>query len=546
MFGQLSISGFISLEGDSTPGDVAVFHTVTSQGRVVGLVGGMSQIDERLARSADKILGPGETWGLSESIDDLGDVGTPFVWSRALEVGRQGHLRLTIVSDHLLGAGTERPLTVLIVGILITGLAARLVRDSRRRGRTDLEIEWLRRSSNDKDRFLAGVGHELRTPLTVVVGMLDLASDQDRNLDVHERAELLTTARAEAKEIARIVDDFVTAGRLSADALTFRSATNRPRHPRRQTDRLGPNRSAREVTTEAGLGTCLGDRLRITQILLNLLDNARRNARHVVKIVGRIDDRFVTVEVCNDGPAVPTERGATLFEPFSAVQPEGQPQPVGLGLSVSRALARRMGGDLVYQWREGLVGVLSLQPPARCPAGPAELARSAAASTARAQSRLPVSRLRYASGPMTYRCGSCGYYVRQMDGLLPRLQSSPNRSPKRPNPATAGCIAPEPVPLGKVSDGAEIRRTIGIGELDRVLGGGLVAGSVVLIGGEPGVGKSTLVLQAAMEIAESGGRSLVVTAEESAQQVGLRADRLAARAKAISVDSRDQVLAAGR
>ena len=104
-------------------------------------------------------------------------------------------------------------------------------------------------------------------------------------------------------------------------------------------------------------------------------------------------------------------------------------------------------------------------------------------------------------------------------------------------------IAPNPVPLGKVRDGGEVRRAIGIGELDRVLGGGLVAGSVVLVGGEPGVGKSTLALQAAMEIAESGGRSLVVTAEESAQQVGLRADRLLDRkGKGAKSEAREQVL----
>ena len=188
--------------------------------------------DRRTPRLASptKSSGPASRGNSVESNSELGDVSTPYEWSRDLEFGRQGHLQLTIGSDHLLGPGTGRPLTVLIVGILITGLAARLVHDSRRRGRTDREIEWLRRSSNDKDRFLAGVGHELRTPLTVVVGMLDLAADQDRNLDVHERAELLTTARAEAQEIARIVDDFVTAGRLSADALTVRSATNRPRH----------------------------------------------------------------------------------------------------------------------------------------------------------------------------------------------------------------------------------------------------------------------------------------------------------------------------
>ena len=68
----------------------------------------------------------------------------------------------------------------------------------------------------------------------------------------------------------------------------------------------------------------------------------------------------------------------------------------------------------------------------------------------------------------------------------------------------------------------------GIGELDRVLGGGLVAGSVVLLGGEPGIGKSTLLLQAAAGIAALVGpdRVLYATGEESIAQVRLRAERL--------------------
>ncbi len=70
------------------------------------------------------------------------------------------------------------------------------------------------------------------------------------------------------------------------------------------------------------------------------------------------------------------------------------------------------------------------------------------------------------------------------------------------------------------------RRPIGIGELDRVLGGGIVEGSVVLVGGEPGIGKSTLLLQAAAGIAASGAVVLYATGEESASQVRLRAARL--------------------
>ncbi|MBI1845959.1 MAG: DNA repair protein RadA, partial [Candidatus Rokubacteria bacterium] len=74
------------------------------------------------------------------------------------------------------------------------------------------------------------------------------------------------------------------------------------------------------------------------------------------------------------------------------------------------------------------------------------------------------------------------------------------------------------------------RRRTGIGELDRVLGGGVVPGSLVLIGGDPGIGKSTLILQAARALAEVAPPVLYVSAEESAAQVKLRADRLGIKA----------------
>jgi DNA repair protein RadA/Sms len=83
-----------------------------------------------------------------------------------------------------------------------------------------------------------------------------------------------------------------------------------------------------------------------------------------------------------------------------------------------------------------------------------------------------------------------------------------------------------PVALDDVSLERSNRILSGIGELDRVLGGGLVPGSVALIGGDPGIGKSTLVLQAAVSIAAEGAPVLYATGEESAQQIRLRADRL--------------------
>jgi DNA repair protein RadA/Sms len=86
--------------------------------------------------------------------------------------------------------------------------------------------------------------------------------------------------------------------------------------------------------------------------------------------------------------------------------------------------------------------------------------------------------------------------------------------------------------LSEVQPGAEARVSTGVGELDRVLGGGLVAGSVVLIGGDPGIGKSTLLLQA---LASFGDRlkSLYITGEESPEQVAVRAQRLGVAADSL-------------
>lgn len=80
--------------------------------------------------------------------------------------------------------------------------------------------------------------------------------------------------------------------------------------------------------------------------------------------------------------------------------------------------------------------------------------------------------------------------------------------------------------LSEITSGSKTRIDTGIGELNRVLGGGMVKGSLTLISGEPGIGKSTIIIQAASKIAESYGKVLYVTGEESAEQIKMRADRV--------------------
>jgi DNA repair protein RadA/Sms len=86
--------------------------------------------------------------------------------------------------------------------------------------------------------------------------------------------------------------------------------------------------------------------------------------------------------------------------------------------------------------------------------------------------------------------------------------------------------APAPVDLQEVDPGSQVRIDTGLAELNRVLGGGLVAGSVVLVGGEPGIGKSTLLLQSLLAMESRGESPLLISGEESSAQVKLRSVRL--------------------
>lgn len=84
----------------------------------------------------------------------------------------------------------------------------------------------------------------------------------------------------------------------------------------------------------------------------------------------------------------------------------------------------------------------------------------------------------------------------------------------------------KPSKLSEIVTNDEVRTLTGIGELDRVLGGGIVTGSLVLVGGDPGIGKSTLLLQMCKQLAEAGKDVLYVSGEESVKQIKMRADRL--------------------
>jgi DNA repair protein RadA/Sms len=138
-----------------------------------------------------------------------------------------------------------------------------------------------------------------------------------------------------------------------------------------------------------------------------------------------------------------------------------------------------------------------------------------------------------AKAKSVYVCGECGASAPKWQGQCPGCgqwntlvetvaETAPTAA-HRYRGTTGGGI---PVDLAALSPTEESRLATGVEEFDRVLGGGLVAGGVVLIGGDPGIGKSTLLLQALARMAEAGHPVLYVSGEESPEQVALRARRL--------------------
>jgi DNA repair protein RadA/Sms len=133
-----------------------------------------------------------------------------------------------------------------------------------------------------------------------------------------------------------------------------------------------------------------------------------------------------------------------------------------------------------------------------------------------------------------YMCGACGQQAPRWVGRCPSCGEWGTIAEEAPPGRPALGPAPQAPRLADLSETAPERLATGIGELDRVLGGGLVPGSLVLIGGEPGIGKSTLVLQALASLA-APERAMLVTGEESPAQVRGRAERLSADCGAIRV-----------
>jgi signal transduction histidine kinase len=202
----------------------------------------------------------------------------------------------------------------------------------------------------EKSRFVASVSHELRTPLTAVVGLAHTLADPDSDLADVERDEFLKMLVDQSEDVAAIVDDLLVAARVGSGQLEL---VIREVDLSVEVETVAPEGTAIEGSSHDTV-LAYGDPIRVRQILRNLLTNARRYGGPNLRVRLGADESRATVAIEDDGEEIPPERVDEIFAAYGRAHDRpDDTDSVGLGLTVSRELARMMGGDIEYSHTDG-------------------------------------------------------------------------------------------------------------------------------------------------------------------------------------------------
>ncbi len=222
---------------------------------------------------------------------------------------------------------------------------------SRRRSET---VRLMHRTAREKDRFLATVSHELRTPLTAVLGFVDLLEEGGDTIAADEAGEMLHLAAREARDLAAIVEDLLVVARADGgEIVTARVPVNLNAQAAQVLEALELPEDVTITSRYEDSVRAIGDPARVRQIIRNLLTNALRYGGSNLVVDIRSGSEQAHLLVIDDGAGIPAEEWESIFEPYHRLEPgTNTSRAVGLGLAVSRQLARAMGGDLSYRHDE--------------------------------------------------------------------------------------------------------------------------------------------------------------------------------------------------
>lgn len=262
----------------------------------------------------------------------------------------------------------------LVMLVALGALLVLLLRLYRARLRAEAEIAAARErqlgAEQARARFLGVISHEMRTPLNGLLGALELLEDSGLSSDQDRFARIM---RASGEALRTHIDEALDGLQAEMGALTLHPApfdlddllAELVEGQRAAASARG-NRLELDLS-DAGLGHVLGDRKRLSQILLNLLSNAIKFTSEgaITLSASRCGGDWISFTVSDTGIGIAAEALPQVFEDFVRLpMPEGaQPEGTGLGLGIARQLARQMGGRITAESRPGTGSVFGVRLP---------------------------------------------------------------------------------------------------------------------------------------------------------------------------------------
>lgn len=322
------------------------------------------------------------------------DPADPAVLDDLLQQGREGvaRARVTLRTTHgersvhqaaLAPVGGDPPIRALVLHDVTEQVeareklerqAARLEEEARRRQRLlderDRALGDLRELMRRRSRFYANISHELRTPLNAIVGYNDLLLGDVFGGVSDDQREALDRIRQASQHLTDLIEDLLDLSKIETERLSLEPEEVDPSELLADVgEALEPLARAQDVDLRIRVGPRGGepfgtDPQRLRQIVTNLLSNAVRfGAGRPVDVRCRRRGRTLVIEVEDRGPGIPPERREEIFEEFVQLDRPAEGAGVGLGLSITRSLARSFGGDVEVESEPGRGSVFTVTIP---------------------------------------------------------------------------------------------------------------------------------------------------------------------------------------
>ncbi len=249
-----------------------------------------------------------------------------------------------------------------------------VVRDvTERKGREralDRALAEAETSNAAKSRFLAAMSHELRTPLNAVIGFARIVHRKTEGMIPDRQADNLEKIQLSGEHLLRLINEILDLSKIEAGRLEVAVAPYSPAGIVRECLRTIEPMVTPGVELVADIddapAEAMGDASKLRQILMNLLSNAARHTEEgTITVTVRTRNAGIVIEVADTGPGIPDDDRTVIFEEFGQVRgPHGRPAGgTGLGLTISRRLARLMGGEVKLRSVEGKGSTFVVEVP---------------------------------------------------------------------------------------------------------------------------------------------------------------------------------------